>query len=155
MLPARLLLIKKISLFPALLVVFCLVACNISKGKTNTSYVTVVMTTDLVNDSAAIQQYEYLHSKQGVWPELKKANEVSGINEIQIYRFDNRLVMMVTYPEHTDVQKMDSLYISSHKRVKEWGELMSKFQQSLPGVDSAQKWVVMKRIHHYKDGQYY
>lgn len=134
---------------------FFLQACSDLAKKKNTPTETMVMTTDLVNDSAAISQYEYFHSKQGVWPELKKANEASGISEIQIFRFGNRLVMMVTYPKNADLAKMDSLYVSADPKVKEWGLLMSAFQKSLPGVDSSQKWVKMKSIHHYKEGTYY
>jgi L-rhamnose mutarotase len=138
-----------------LMVFLFFTACNTVVKKESEPTETMVMTTDLVNDSAAISQYEYYHSSQGVWPELKKANEASGFSEIQIFRFGNRLVMMVTYPKNADLSKMDSLYVASDPKVKEWGELMSKFQQSLPGVDSSQKWVQMKLIHHYKEGNYY
>lgn len=134
---------------------FFFAACSDLAIKKNAPTETLVMTTDLINDSAAISQYEYFHSKQGVWPELKKANMASGISEIQIFRFGNRLVMMVTYPKNADLAKMDSLYVAADPKVKEWGLLMSKFQKSLPGVDSSQKWVQMKLIHHYKEGNYY
>jgi L-rhamnose mutarotase len=113
-----------------------------------------VMTTDLVMDSSLIRIYDSMHSVKGVWPELIKANRASGIEEIRIYRFDNRLVMMLRIPENTDLSKMDSLYLGSDPKIAEWGELMNGFQRSLPGVDSTRKWVEMKLIHHYMDGGY-
>lgn len=112
------------------------------------------MTTDLVQDSAIFKIYDSLHSSKGVWPELKKANMASGIQEIKIYRYGNRLMMMIRVPEGTDLNKMNELYVGADERVKEWGKMMSAFQQSLPGVEPSQKWVDMKLIHHYLEGEY-
>jgi len=95
-----------------------------------------------------------MHSSKGVWTELKKANMASGIQEIKIYRYGNRLMMMIRVPEGTDLNKMNELYVGADERVKEWGKMMSAFQQSLPGVDTSQKWVDMKLIHHYLEGEY-
>jgi L-rhamnose mutarotase len=117
-------------------------------------YTTVVMTTELINDSTVFAFYDSLHSKEGVWPELKKANMASGIKEIEIYRYDNRVMMMLSFPRNADPVKMDSLYLSADKRVKEWTDLMSSLQRSLPGIDTTQKWVPMKLIHHYSNGEY-
>lgn len=114
----------------------------------------IVMTTDLVKDSTLYPLYDSLHSKEGVWPELRKANMASGIKEIKIYRFDNRLMMVLVLDEDADLSKMDSLYVNADKKVRIWGEMMSGFQQALPGVDSSRKWVEMKLIHHYLDGAY-
>ena len=117
-------------------------------------YTTVVMTTELINDSTVFAFYDSLHSKEGVWPELKKANIASGIKEIKIYRYDNRVVMMFSYPINADPVKMDSLYLAADKKVKEWSDLMTSLQRSLPGIDTTQKWVPMKLIHHYSNGEY-
>jgi|GEM_PF-86520 len=114
----------------------------------------VVMTTELVNDPEVFRIYDSLHSKEGVWPALKKANEASGIQEISIYRFGNRLVMMFSVPADADMRKVDSLYVAADPKVKVWGELMAGYQRALPGLDSSQKWVEMKRIHHYVNGHY-
>lgn len=113
-----------------------------------------VMTTDLVNDSSLIHIYDSLHSRAGVWPELKKANLASGIREIKIYRFNTRLTMMIHLSADADLSKMDSLYINADEKIKVWGKLMSGFQRALPGRDTSDKWVEMKLIHHYKDGEY-
>lgn len=127
--------------------------CSGEKG-TKRPLQSIVMTAELVNDSAAIRKYDSLHSASGVWPELKKANLASGIEEIRIYRFANRIVMILDVPEGTDLGRMDSLYVNADPRVREWGALMSGFQRALPGVDSNRKWVGMELIHHYRDGEY-
>ena len=115
---------------------------------------TVVMMTTLVHDSAIYRLYDSLHTPTGIWPAIKKANELSGIQEIKIYRFDDKVVMEYSYPSGADLAKMDSLYLSADPSVLKWGKVMATIQRALPGVDSTQKWVKMKMIHHYKNGTY-
>ena len=115
---------------------------------------TVVMMTNLVPDSAVYHFYDSLHSSTGVWPAIKKANELSGIKEIKIYRFEDKVVMEYSYPEGADLAKMDSLYLSSDTSVKIWNQMMSNIQRALPGVDTTKKWSKMNLIHHYSNGNY-
>jgi hypothetical protein len=63
-------------------------------------------------------------------------------------------MMMLEVPAGADMARMDSLYVSADPSVKEWGVMMSRFQRSLPGVDTTQKWVSMDIIHDYEDGKY-
>lgn len=128
-------------------------ACE-NSSKVEPDITTLVMTTELIKDSTVYAFYDSLHSKDGVWPALKKANISSGISEIKIYRFDNRIVMMFSFPSNADQVKMDSLYLAADVKVQEWNSLMSSLQRSLPGVDTTQKWVPMKLIHHYSNGEY-
>jgi len=115
---------------------------------------TVVMMTNLVPDSAVYHFYDSLHSSSSVWPAIKKANELSGIKEIKIYRFEDKVVMEYSYPEDADLAKMDSLYLSADTSVKIWNQMMSNIQRALPGVDTAKKWSKMNLIHHYSNGNY-
>jgi L-rhamnose mutarotase len=129
------------------------VSCTQKSAKRDSERV-FVMTTDLVDDSSLIHIYDSLHSRAGVWPELKKANMASGIREIKIYRFNTRLTMMIHLSEDADLSKMDSLYLNADEKIMVWGKLMSGFQRALPGRDTSEKWVEMKLIHHYQDGEY-
>ncbi len=114
----------------------------------------MVYTTDLVNEPALIRIYDSMHSKTGVWPELRKANRASGIHEVRIYRFDNRLFMMVTVPADADLSSVDSLYLGADKKIEVWNRMMANFQRALPGLDTTKKWSSMELIHHYADGEY-
>jgi len=129
------------------------ISCG-AESKPPVAYKTMVYTTDLVNDTVLIKVYDSMHSKAGVWPELKKANLASGIHEVKIYRYDNRLFMMVTVPEDADLARVDSLYLGSDKKIKIWNQMMANFQRALPGVDTTRKWSAMELIHHYADGEY-
>lgn len=115
---------------------------------------TVMMMTNLVPDSAVYRFYDSMHTAKTVWPAIKKANELSGIKEIKIYRFEDKVVMEYSYPEGADLAKMDSLYLSADPSVKDWGKMMSNIQRSLPGVDSTKKWVTLNLIHYYSNGKY-
>jgi len=131
---------------------FC-VSCG-ENSNPPVAYKTMVYTTDLVNEPALIRAYDSLHSKAGIWPELQKANQASGIHEVKIYRFDNRLFMLVTVPADADLSRVDSLYLGSDMKIKIWNQMMANFQRALPGVDTTRKWSEMELIHHYADGAY-
>jgi L-rhamnose mutarotase len=133
------------------LLMICISGCS---HKPAARYQQLVMTTDLVDDPAIIRMYDSLHSKQGVWPALEKANKAAGIKSVRIWRAGTRLMMIIEVPENADMARLDSLYVSADPRVREWGAMMSNFQRSLPGVDTTQKWYSMDIIHHYEDGVY-
>lgn len=111
-----------------------------------------VFTVDLVDNPEVIEKYKMYHSPEHVWPEVTRAAEVSGYESIQIYNFGSRLVMVLRYPEHGDKTKMDSLYASSSKRIKEWGELMNSYMQTVEGAPAGSKWIEMKPIYNYVRG---
>lgn len=115
---------------------------------------TLMMTTELAPDSAVYRFYDSMHSAAGVWPALEKANRAAGIEEVRIWRYDNRLAMLIRLPADTDPATTDSLYLSADPSVADWGRMMSNLQRALPGVDTTRKWVEMQTIHHYLDGRY-
>jgi L-rhamnose mutarotase len=98
---------------------------------------------DLRDDEAAIAEYERLHRPGNVWPEITASIQVSGIEEMEIFRTGNRLVMVVQVPDSYDApatrQTDDPM---SHA----WEALMDRYQQRLPWAEMGQKWVPMTRI---------
>jgi len=98
---------------------------------------------DLKDDATLINEYEEYHRK--VWPEILKSIKDSGILQMEIYRVNNRLFMiMETNDEFTFERKtkMDQ----SNKKVQEWEQLMWKYQQAITGSKPGEKWRLMKRI---------
>ena len=111
----------------------------------------IAMMVNLVNDSAAIAAYEKYHAK--AWPEVIAANEPANIKGVKIYRLANRLVMILTVPENWDGDK-DNNYVKSSPRVKEWLDIMEKYQQPSPEAPAGTKgWTTMKLVFGYKDGK--
>ena len=98
---------------------------------------------DLKDDEQLIAAYEQYH--RTVWPEILKSIRDSGIEQMQIYRTGNRLFMII---HATDEFSFEAKAASdnSNERVKQWEELMWKFQQALPWGKPGEKWILMEEI---------
>ena len=102
---------------------------------------------DLKDDASLIAEYERWH--QRVWPEIKKSIRDSGITQMEIYRFENRLFMIMETDEEFSFEKKLSMDLANPK-VQEWETLMWKFQKPVPGAKPGEKWVLMDRIFELK-----
>jgi len=98
---------------------------------------------DLVNDDKLIAEYEEYH--QQVWPEIKKSISDAGIKQMEIYRFSNRLFMIMEVTDEFNFEKKAAADAADHK-VQEWEQLMWKYQVAIPGSKPGEKWVLMKKI---------
>lgn len=98
---------------------------------------------DLKNDASLISEYEAYH--KNVWPEIKKSIKDSGIFQMEIYRIENRLFMIVEADDHFSFERK-SLQDAKNTKVQEWETLMWKYQQSLPCAKTGEKWMLMKKI---------
>ncbi len=101
------------------------------------------LTLDLVNDQALIAEYELYH--KNVWPEIIESITGSGIEHMEIYRFQNRLCMIMEVNEQFSFEAK-AVADASNAMVQKWEELMWKYQQSLPGTKPGEKWKLMERI---------
>ena len=98
---------------------------------------------DLKDDAGLISEYEDHHRE--VWPEITGSIRESGIEEMEIYRIDNRLfLVMEVSDDFTFEAKAEA--DRANPRVEEWEALMWKYQQPLPGAGPGEKWLQMKRI---------
>ncbi|MCA5003553.1 L-rhamnose mutarotase [Sphingobacterium bovistauri] len=102
-----------------------------------------VLALDLTDDAKLIAEYEDYH--QNVWPEIKKSITESGIQNMEIYRFGNRLCMIMDTEEDFSFQKKGEMDANNEK-VQEWETLMWKYQQAIPGAKEGEKWVIMDKI---------
>jgi L-rhamnose mutarotase len=98
---------------------------------------------DLKNDPALIAEYEAYHRE--VWPEIKKSITDSGITDMEIYRVNNRLFMIMETDDSFNFDGKAAMDASNPK-VQEWEQLMWKFQQPMPGSKPGEKWVLMDKI---------
>jgi L-rhamnose mutarotase len=98
---------------------------------------------DLKEDPQIIKEYEDHH--KNVWPEIKKSITDSGITSMEIYRFGNRLFMIMETNDTFSFDRKSSMDAGNAK-VQEWEQLMWKFQQPLPGSKPGEKWVLMDKI---------
>ena len=99
------------------------------------------LTLDLIDDPALIKAYEEHH--RHVWPEILASIKHSGITNMEIYRFETRLFMIMETDESFSFECKAAMDASNPK-VQEWETLMLKYQQ--PFKNSSEKWVLMDKI---------
>lgn len=102
-------------------------------------------TMDLKNDPKLIKDYEYWHSPEHIWPEIPEGIRSVGILNMEIYRLDTRLVMIL---ETTDEFDWDASFakLASLDRQAEWEDFVARFQNTEPGSTSSEKWQLMKPV---------
>jgi L-rhamnose mutarotase len=102
---------------------------------------------DLVKDEKLITEYEDYH--RNVWPEIKKSITDAGILQMEIYRFTNRLFMIMEVTDEFNFAKKGEADAVNPK-VQEWEQLMWKYQQAIPESKPGEKWVLMDKIFSLK-----
>jgi len=101
------------------------------------------LTLDLKDDPALIAEYRRYHQK--IWPEITRSIKDSGILDMEIYLLGTRMFMMMEVDERFSFAAKAKADRASSK-VREWEELMWKFQKPLPEAKPGEKWVLMERI---------
>lgn len=102
-----------------------------------------VLALDLVDNEILIREYEEYH--RAVWPEITKSILDAGIQNMEIYRFGNRLCMIMEVNDDFEFSKKAEMD-NSNLKVQEWEKVMWKYQQSIPGAKEGEKWVLMDKI---------
>ena len=98
---------------------------------------------DLKDDAQAIAQYEAYH--KAVWPEIIESIKSSGIEKMQIYRVQNRLIMLIEASDDFSFEQKAALDAQNPK-VQQWEALMDQFQQRIPGAPQGAKWGLAEPI---------
>lgn len=98
---------------------------------------------DLKNDPELIAEYERHHRQ--VWPEILTSIREAGIQQLEIYRIENRLFMILEASDDFSFEKKAQLDADNVK-VQAWETLMWRYQQALPTAGPGEKWMLMERI---------
>ena len=102
---------------------------------------------DLKDDPQLIAEYERYHQK--IWPEIAQSIGDSGIEDMQIYRIGTRMFMIMDVNETFSFeakQRADD----ANPKVREWEELMWRFQKPLPQAKAGEKWLLMDKVFDLK-----
>ena len=101
------------------------------------------LTLDLEDDPALIAEYRRYH--QNICPEITRSIKDSGIIDMEIYLLGTRMFMVMEVDARFSFDakaKVDR----ANPKVREWEELMWKFQEPLPEAKPGEKWLLMDRI---------
>lgn len=105
------------------------------------------LTLDLIDDQNLIKEYEEIHRQ--IWPEIKASITSAGIAAMEIYRYDNRLFMIMDVSDDFSFDKKSAMDAENEK-VQEWEMLMWKYQRAIQGAKPGEKWMIMNKIFELK-----
>ena len=98
---------------------------------------------DLKDDPGLIAEYKRYHEK--IWPEITRSILDAGVENLEIYLLGTRLFMILEAgPAFSFAAKAEMDRVNP--KVREWEELMWRFQKPLPEAKPGEKWVLMERI---------
>ncbi len=103
---------------------------------------------DLRNDEHVIAEYERYH--RAVWPEILQSLRDAGIDDMEIYRIENRLFMIIEVTDNFTFEAKQAADLKS-EIVQKWETLMGNFQQPLRSAKPGEKWLRMTRVFSLKD----
>ena len=98
---------------------------------------------DLQDDPALIADYERYH--EAIWPEIRQSIYDGGVTSMDIYRVENRLVLIMETTHDFSFDRKGAMDAANPK-VQEWETLMWRYQKALPSAEPGQKWLLMKKI---------
>jgi len=98
---------------------------------------------DLVDDPESIAEYEALH--RAVAPEILASIRDAGVEAMDIYRFGNRMFMVMEVDETFSFERKAAMDAANPK-VQAWERLVWKYQQAVPGAKPGEKWTLMEKI---------
>lgn len=101
------------------------------------------LTLDLKDDPQLIAEYRRYH--QEVWPEITKSIREAGIEDMEIHLLGTRMFMVMEVNE-TFSFAAKAKADAANPKVREWEELMWRFQKPLPSAKPGEKWLLMERI---------
>ena len=107
------------------------------------------LTLDLKDDPKLIAEYKRHHEK--IWPEVTKSIKDAGVENLEIYLLGTRMFMIMEVNDSFSFEakkKADE----NNPKVREWEELMWKFQQPLPQSRAGEKWMLMARVFKLEPG---
>jgi len=103
------------------------------------------MTLELKDDPNLISEYIYWHENEHIWPEIPRGIKEAGIINMEIYRHENKLFMIIEAGPDFNFER-DMARLAGLPRQQEWEVFVSRFQRSEPGSSSAEKWKMMNKI---------
>jgi len=100
---------------------------------------------DLKDDPALIEEYEFWHKRENRRPEIMKSILDAGIINMEIYRTENRLFMIMEVEDNFSFERKAKTDAEDPK-VQDWETFVWKFQKPLEWAKPGEKWVLMDKI---------
>jgi L-rhamnose mutarotase len=108
---------------------------------------TYLLICDLKDEPEAIQAYVDCH--HAVDPEILESIRIAGVLQMSIYRWRNRLSMILVGTDDFSFEKKAQLDAANPK-VQEWEAFLGQYQTNLPGTPSNWRWALTEKIFEFK-----
>jgi L-rhamnose mutarotase len=105
----------------------------------------ICMSLDLRDDPEKIKQYKYVHTKEGIWPEIPRGIKEVGITDMEIYLIGTRMFMILEAPADWDFDTQMAK-LGKLEKQPEWEEFVWQFQAPLPWAKPGEKWMIMEKV---------
>ena len=108
---------------------------------------TFLLICDLKDEPEAIQAYVDCH--KAVAPEILESIRVAGVLQMSIYRWRNRLSMILIGDVGFSFERKAALDTANPK-VLEWESFLGQYQTNLPGTPENWRWALTEKIFEFK-----
>lgn len=107
----------------------------------------VIMTANLVSDTAMQREYMQYHANQfEEWPEVSAGFCRADFQQLLIYRSGRQLMLIISIPQGEKLEELDPKTTENNPRVDEWNSIMGKYQEGIPGTAPDEKWVLFTPV---------
>ena len=87
----------------------------------------------------------YIEARRHVWPEIQEGIRSVGILDMQIYRLERRVFMIMDTTDDFDFV-VDNARLATLPRQADWEAYVARFQGCDPFMTSTQKWPYRKDL---------
>lgn len=108
---------------------------------------TFLLICELKNGPEAIQAYIDCH--KAVAPEILESIRVAGVLQMSIYRWRNRLSMILVGDDNFSFERKAALD-NANPKVQEWEAFLGQYQTNLPGTPANWRWALTEKIFEFK-----
>ena len=106
---------------------------------------TYCLALDLHDDPKLIAEYRKYHEPGTIWPEVVDNILGQGILRERIFLVGNRMVMVLDVTDDFSFEAK-AAGDQGNKKMREWEELMWKYQKALSQARPGEKWIQMEQI---------
>jgi len=107
------------------------------------------LTLDLKDDPELIAEYKRYHQK--IWPEITSSIREADVQDLEIYLLGTRLFMIMEVGQNFSFERKAHADRDNAK-VREWEDLMWRFQEPMPQANPGEKWLLMEKIFKLERG---
>ena len=108
------------------------------------------LTLELKDNPDLINEYRFWHRPENIWKEIPLGIKEAGIENMEIYIWQNRLFMIIEMADHKDYDAVMKI-LGTLQRQEEWENFMNKYQQKPAGANDQTKWQFMENIFRLSD----